>query len=121
MLSFALLCAGSVLGSALALLYLAGRARRPPRAALAAAHGLLGAAGLAVLGAALLRGLPRHGMGTEGFGRIGAGLLACALLLGLALAGSRWRRRRPPGALVGGHASLAVAALVMLLTLISLG
>jgi hypothetical protein len=47
-------------------------------------------------------------------------LLGLALLLGLVTIPAVWRRRRAAGALVGAHAGLAIAGLVMLLTLVAL-
>ena len=114
-LGFALLCAAAAIGGLLAIAYLRGR---PVRPRLALLHGALGAAGLAALLRALRRGLPMSAMGTGGFGQ------AAALLLGLALALGVWfalRRCRPAGALVGAHAGLAIAALVLMLTLVALG
>jgi hypothetical protein len=114
-LAFGLLCAAAALGGGLWLVYLQGRAL-PPR--IAALHGIIGAAGLALLTAALSRGLPSSGMGTAGFAPTAALLLAPALALGLSFA---LRRGRPNGALVGAHAGLAIAALVLLLSLVALG
>jgi hypothetical protein len=74
-----------------------------------------------VLLLALARGLPPSQMGTGGFAPIAAGLLAAAFSLGLALAFLSWRRGRPGGALVGAHASFAIAGFVLLLALVALG
>jgi hypothetical protein len=113
-LAFGLLCAAAAIGGGLAVVYLRDR---PTPQALAALHGILGAASLALLLAAMRRGLPAHGMGTAGFGPTAAALLALALTLGFFFA---LRRRRPAGALVGAHAGVAIAALVLLLTLVAL-
>lgn len=117
--AFWVLCAASILGAGLVALYL-GANRRPP-AAVQTLHAALGAASLALLLDGLHRGLPASTMGTGGFAPAAAGLLALALAVGLALARAAWRRRRPQEFLVGTHASLAIAALVVLLALIALG
>jgi hypothetical protein len=117
-LAFWILCAAVVIGAGLAFLHLRGSPAKPPRA-IRFVHGILGGAGLLALIAALRRGLPRTGLGLSGFGTIAAGLLGIAFALGLALFAAR-RRRRPAGALVGAHASLAIAGFVILLSLIAL-
>ena len=114
-LAFGLLCVAAASGGGLAIVYLRGR-RLPPWTA--ALHGFLGAASLGMLLRAWHRGLPSHGMGTTGFGQTASVLLALALALGLSFA---LRRGRPAGALVGSHAALAIAALVLLLALVALG
>ena len=113
--AFGLLCAAAVIGGGLAVVYL-NRRPRPPL--IAALHGWLGAASLGLLLAVLRRGLPSGGMGTSGFGQTAAVLLGLTLALGL---GFSLARRRPAGALVGAHAGLAIAALVLVLTLVALG
>jgi LPXTG-motif cell wall-anchored protein len=118
-LAFVILCAAVLIGSGLAIAYMRGPQAKPLHRIVPLVHGILGAASLGVLITALRRGLPQTGMGTSGFGVIAAGLLGLALMLGLAL-GLAWRRRRPPGALIGVHASLAIAGFVVLLTLIAL-
>ncbi len=118
-LAFLILCAAALIGGALAIAHMRGPQAKPPHRAVPLVHGILGGASFGVLIAALRRGLPQTGMGTSGFGVIAAGLLGLALVLGLAL-GLAWRYRRPPGALVGAHASLAIAGFVVLLTLIAL-
>ena len=120
-LALAILCIAALIGAALAVGYLRRPAARPARRALPACHGAVGAAGLAVLLAALGRGLPRSAMGTAGFGRTSAALVAFALVLGLAIASASWRGRRPAGALVGVHAAAAIAGLVVLWALLELG
>src|SRR5690348_17255800 len=108
MLTFAFgsLCAAALLGAALAIRYLAGASARPLPVALPAAHGAVGATGLACLLLALRRGLPEGHFGTAGFGPTAAILLGAALVFGLATMPAAWRRLRPPGALVGAHAGL---------------
>jgi hypothetical protein len=118
-LAFAILCATVLIGAGLAVAFLRGPQAKPPPRAIPPVHGALGGAGLGALLVALRHGLPRTGMGTAGFGAIAAGLLGLAFALGLALGVAR-RYRRLPGALVGAHASLAIAGFVVLLTLIAL-
>ncbi len=120
-LAFVILCAGTLIGLGLALVYLRGPGARPPHRAVPALHGAVGAAGLVVLLAALSRPQPHSVMGTAGFGGASAALLVFALLLGLAIGRAAWRGRRPAGALVGAHAGVALASLVLLLALIVLG
>lgn len=118
-LAFWVLCAAVAIGSGLAIAYLRGPQAKPPPRFIAFAHGLLGGASLVALIAALRSGLPQTGMGLSGFGVIAAGLLALAFAFGLMLFLSG-RRRRPAGALVGAHASLAIAGFVVLLSLVAL-
>lgn len=120
-LALAILCVAALIGAALALGYMRRPAARTAHPALPACHGVVGAAGLAVLLAALGRGLPRRAMGTGGFGRISAALLALALVFGLGIAWASWRGQRPAGALVGAHAAVAIAGLVVLWALLALG
>lgn len=119
-LALALLCAAAAIAGGLAVLYLRGPQAKAPPAPLLAAHAILGTASLAALILALHRGLPHSGMGTSGFGPTAAGLLALALAFGLLLARASSRRRRPGELLVGTHAGLAIAGLVVLLTLVAL-
>ena len=118
-LAFAVLCAAVAIGAGLALATLREVQAKPPHRAISFVHGILGAASLLVLIAALRQGPPRTGMGLSGFGVIGAGLLGIAFALGLALFAAG-RHRRPAGALVGAHASVAIAAFVVLLSLVAL-
>jgi hypothetical protein len=118
-LAFAMLSAAGLIGIGLAIAYLRGPEAKPPHPAIPLVHGALGGTSLLALVAALGAGLPKTGMGTSGFGAISAGLLGLAFVLGLTLAILR-RYRRPPGALVGAHASLAIAGFVILLALIAL-
>jgi hypothetical protein len=84
-------------------------------------HGVVGAGGVAVLVIALWPGAPLSGMGTAGFGPGAAVLFAFALALGILIALASFRGWRPAAALVAVHASLAIAGLVVLWTLVSLG
>ena len=118
--AFDVVIAGAVLGAGLAILYLRGAAAAP-HLALRLIHGVLGAAGLAVLVVVLRRGLPPAVNGTAGFGAITAAFLGLALAFGLLIAFVGWRGRRPGGLLVATHASLAIAGVVMLVTLVALG
>jgi hypothetical protein len=123
-LAFAILCAAALIGLGLAVRYMRGATARPARptiASIPAVHGAVGAAGLAVLLATLGRPRPPTAMGTAGFGATSAALLGLALLLGLFIAATIWRGRRPAGALIGAHAGFAIAGLVVLLALIVLG
>ncbi|HEV2301150.1 MAG TPA: hypothetical protein VGR91_06215 [Stellaceae bacterium] len=119
--AFGILCAAVLTGSALAILYARGAQPWPPHRAAAPIHGMLGAAGLVALVLALVRGLPRSHMGTGGFAPLATGLVAAAFCLGLVLALTSWHRGRPAGALVGAHASLAIAGFVVLSVLVALG
>lgn len=119
-LAFALLCGAALFGAVLAIGYLAAASARPLPTALPPLHGVLGAAGFAALVVTLHRGPPASDFGTAGFGPIAAVLLGAALVLGLATALMRWRRRRPAAALIGAHAGLAIAGLVVLLALVAL-
>jgi hypothetical protein len=120
-LAFALLCGAAAIGGGLAVLYLRGPQANPAPGALLAAHAALGAASLAALLFALARGLPHTGRGTAGFGPTAAALLALALVMGLLLAHASWRRQRPGELIVGLHAGLAIAGLVVLLALVAIG
>lgn len=120
-LAFGILCVAAALGLTLAFSYMRRSPARRRRLAVAALHGALGILGLAVLLAAVSGKQPQDAMGTAQFGRIGAALFAAALVLGLAIGWTAWRRRRAPGALIGAHAGLAIAGLVVLLALVALG
>jgi hypothetical protein len=82
---------------------------------------MLGAVGLVVLVVALWRGVPASGMGTGGFGPGAAVLFGLALALGILIALASFGRRRPSATLVAVHASLAIAGLVVLWAVVSLG
>lgn len=117
--ALAVLAAAGAAGAWLAVRFMRGDAGPPPRA-IPPAHGVLGAAGLAVLGVALFRGLPPSAMGTSGFGGIAGVLLGLALAFGLGIAWGSRKARRPAGAAVAVHAGLAIAGLVVLWALVSL-
>jgi hypothetical protein len=102
------------LGATAAVLSLRARGAPGP-GAVALAHAGLALGGYALLLAAL-RGPARGAQsGTSSFGAIAAALLTIAVLLGLALLRQRLKRRRLPGALVGIHASVAIAGFVVLM------
>ena len=86
-----------------------------------ALHGLLGAVGLLLLLLGLVGG-PRRGVeqGAGSFGLVAAWLVAAALGLGLVVAWARLRRRPPSMLVVGVHATLGVAGLVLLATYVSM-
>jgi hypothetical protein len=108
----------AAIGAVLAIPFLRSKESRRLPWPLAAAHGAVGAVGVGILGIALWQGLPPSEMGTAGFGPAAAVLLGSALLLGLVMA---MRRRRPATPLVAVHASLAVAGIVVLWALATLG
>lgn len=109
-----------VIGAAAAVPWLR-RDARPPAAWLAIAHGIIALAGFGLVVAALAgtrRGAPT---GTQSFGLIAALLLGAAALIGLAMLATHVRKRRVAGALVGIHATLAVAGFVILAVYAMLG
>lgn len=112
--AFALLAIAVLFGSLLALAYLREGAQPPPWP-FGALHGLIALGGLALL-MLTLRGPPRGvEQGTGSFGIIAAVLIATAALAGIAQLTLRLRGRRLPGALIGGHATLAVGGFIILL------
>ncbi|MGH6982398.1 MAG: hypothetical protein ACREFC_14450, partial [Stellaceae bacterium] len=85
-LAFALLAAAAVLGTVVAIAYARGPATKVIGRAVPTIHAVIGAAGLAILIAAL-RHRPSAAsarMGTAGFDIAAAGLVALAFLVGLA-------------------------------------
>jgi hypothetical protein len=119
-LAFYLFVAAALMGTGLAVLYARGPAARRPPAAIPLVHGTLGMAGLVLLVAVLRHGLPATDTGTGDFGAIAAGFLGLTLAFGLLIALAGWRGRRPGGLLVATHASLAIAGVVVLATLVAL-
>lgn len=119
-LAFGLLVAAGMFGGLLAVLYLRGPAVKPVHRAAPLAHGAIGAGGLVLLILAVRYGAVTTGMGTAGFAPTAAGLIALALICGLVIGWTFWRGRRPGGGLVGAHASLAIAGIVLLLALVAL-
>lgn len=110
--SFAVFCLAVVLGIVLATLHLRPEGPRPPWQ-LGNVHGVVGAAGFALLLIAL-GGAPRGLInGTAQFGVFAAALFALALLAGLSLFGVLVAGRRP-GFLMAVHAGLAIAGFVVL-------
>lgn len=83
-------------------------------------HGSIGLTGLALLVAAL-RDTPPRGLreGAGSFGWIAAGLFAGGLLLGVAVIARRWSRKSPGVLILGMHATLAIAGIMMLLAYLS--
>jgi hypothetical protein len=120
-LALCILCLAAALGLGLAFTDLQGPQAWAPHPAIAALHGALGLAGLAMLLTALAHPRPQSAMGTAGFRTTSAALLTLALLLGLVMAHAIWRRRRPAGVLIGAHAAFAIAGLVLLLAVLVLG
>jgi hypothetical protein len=119
--AFDVLAAAALIGAGLAVHFARGPAVRRPPAAFALVHAALGVIGLALLMLVLRHGVSATGNGTSNFGTIAAGFFVVALLFGLLIAFAGWRRGRPGGLLVATHASLAIAGIVMLLTLVALG
>ena len=74
------------------------------------AHGLVGAAGTAL---AVTAAFPAADPG--GFGRLSVYGLGATLLAGVAIFVAQLRRRRPPGLVVVLHATLGMAAFIILL------
>lgn len=111
--AFLLLVIAALAGATLAILHLRVSNARAVPPQFATLHALLGLAGLAILAPAL--GGPPRGVaqGTASFGVIAAALIALAVV---AAGGMLMRRlkRRPPGALLGVHATLAISGVVML-------
>ena len=112
--SFALLLAAAMMGTVLAAVHLGvGRGAAIPWPAWVL-HGLLGAAGFAVLLLGL-RGPPRGvAMGVGPFGRFAAVLLTAALLIAVAILRGRLARRPISTLTIGSHATLAIGGLVVL-------
>ena len=87
-----------------------------PSRAVGAVHGLLGASGLSALILALVSGTGTGDRyGTASFGPAAAILAALAALAGAGIAILGRKASRSIGFLIGAHASLAVAAYVLLL------
>jgi hypothetical protein len=98
-----------------------GRTERAPPWWLAAAHGTVALAGLALL-IFLLPGARRGAAtGAQSFGAIAALLLAAAALAGLTMLALHWQKRRVAGPLIGLHATLAVGGFVILVVYLLLG
>ena len=109
-----------VIGTAAAVPWLR-RDAQPPTSWLAAAHGIAAVAGFGILVAALADSRRGAATGTQSFGMIAALLLGAAALIGLAMLATHVLRRRVAGALVGIHATLAVAGFVILAVYAMLG
>jgi LPXTG-motif cell wall-anchored protein len=120
-IAFYVLATAALIGGGLAVQFARGPSVRRPAVVISLIHGALGIAGLALLLVVVRHGIPSTGTGTGNFGTAAAGFCCVALLLGLMIAIGNWRRGRPGGLLVATHASLAIAGVVLLLTLVSLG
>jgi hypothetical protein len=107
------------MGAGLGLLFL----RPVPRSALlAAAHGLVGAAGLGLLILALRTPDPRAGaLGVGPFAQYAAALIAAALGVGLIIGFGPVRIRRSRGLLIAIHGTAAVSGFVLLMAYRALG
>ena len=105
-ISLVLFAVAAVAGLVMAILHFKGQS--PPKAVLAALHGLFAAAGLVVLLLALLK------TGFSGKPGIAFGVLVAAALGGFALLSSHVKQRALPSGLVVGHALLAVAGFALL-------
>ncbi len=115
-LSFVLLTAGSALGALLAALVMRPNGKRPSWL-VGAAHGSVGAIGLAVLILSLLRSEPRGvAQGVSMFGWDAVVLLGAALLAGLIVL----LRRGKSGLVLALHAVLAMFGDVILLAYVSI-
>ncbi len=114
-----LLAAGVILG--LVLIVLSNT--KPSRARIwapGAVHGMLGAAGFALLVAGVATGPVRGAaQGAGSFGVAAAGLAAGGLALGTMLFVGRLRARAPAMLVVALHATFGVAGLVMLAAYLS--
>ncbi len=111
--AFVLFAVAALFGSALAVPHLRKTAADAVPWPFAALHALIGLGGLALLVPAL-RGPPRGAaQGTASFGAIAAALIALAVVMAGGMLARRLKRR-PPGVLLGLHATLAVTGVVML-------
>jgi hypothetical protein len=106
------------LGAFLAFMYL--RAKPVLSSVVAISHGSLGAFGIIVLTYALSRG-PIRGVayGASSFGLVAVVLGGLAVLLGLGIALLTRRSNRRVGLIIGVHASVAIAAYILLMTYVS--
>ena len=109
-----------VIGAAAAVTWLRGDGRPAPTW-LTATHGLAALAGLALLIVALAGARKGAATGTQSFGTIATVLLTTAALIGLAMLATHVLKRRVSGALVGIHATLAIAGFVILAVYAALG
>ena len=108
-----LFAVAAVLGLVMAIGHFSGRPR--PLVPVAVAHGVFAATGLVLLLLAVLKS--RLG----GTPAIALGLLVLAALGGFGLLSFHLRDRRHPGAMLIGHALLAVAGFLTLLVAVVLG
>ncbi|HEY7990783.1 MAG TPA: hypothetical protein VID77_05275 [Stellaceae bacterium] len=122
-LAFGILAVAALVGSGLAIVHARGPGAKIIGRTVPTIHAVIGTVGLAVLIAALRLGASAASerLGTAGFGTAAAGLVALAFLVGLLMASRAWRRKPPGGALIGIHATLAIAGVTLLLALVALG
>ncbi|HXE16901.1 MAG TPA: hypothetical protein VN632_06710 [Stellaceae bacterium] len=122
-LAFGILAAAALIGAGLAVAYAYGASARNVGRAVPTIHAAIGAAGFAVLIAALRAGstAASRRMGTAGFDFAAAAFLVLALLVGVVIGVRAWRRKSPGGMLIGIHATLAVAGVTLLLAVVALG
>jgi hypothetical protein len=119
--AFVILGIGVLLGSLLAVVHLRAAGLATRTAALGAVHALIALGGFACLLVAL-RGPPRGlETGTAEFGVVAAVLMALAALLGAGFFALRLLKRRIASSLIGIHATLAVAGLVVLVAYLFAG
>ena len=111
--AFIVLAGAALLGAGLAVAHLRSKAAAPVAWWLGALHALTGLGGLGLLALALRGPVRGIGQGTELFGMIAAALIALAALAAGGMLARRLRNR-PPGALLGLHAGLAVSGVVIL-------
>lgn len=117
--AFYLLTAAVLLGMYLSLFYLGILPRRSWIAG--AIHGLLAAAGLALLFLSL--GGPERGVehGVQSFGAIAAAIASAALVIGLGFVALQLFAKKRVAWLIGAHATVALTAYLFLMAYIALG
>lgn len=100
---------------ALGCFYLQERPIRGSARWISIGHGLLGVAGSALFFASVVAGAPDR----SGMGRVATGLLVGTLIGAAVVVLAQARRRRPSGLVVALHATLGVAAYVILAAYVS--
>ena len=114
--AIALLSAAELAGIGLCCFYLLERPIRGWSRLGSAAHGLAGTAGAALTGLAVFGGA----RDPQNFGHLAIYAFAATLALALVIIGAQLRRRRPPGLAVAIHATVGMAALIVLLAYASI-